>query len=267
MNDVEGLMIYKQYMELIYYMENIVLKYPKCEKLSLVSNIKNNTYLGMKKIIMANKEFNKGKRINILNDLDTDMKILKVLIRLSYKKKYISDKKLLWLTKLFIYDGGYEGIPIGNYTSQYFANIYLNELDYYVKDRLKIKYYVRYMDDMVIFSMYKEYLKDVKEKITRELREKYLLDINKKKTLIVNIREGFTFCGYRFRIVGKKTIINVCRETVKRVKKRVKEVRYLYSNNKMSFKQTFCSINTYYNGFKYGSKKRIQRIVDKYFFG
>ena len=90
MNDVEGLMIYKQYMELIYYMENIVLKYPKCEKLSLVSNIKNNTYLGMKKIIMANKEFNKGKRINILNDLDTDMKILKVLIRLSYKNKYIN---------------------------------------------------------------------------------------------------------------------------------------------------------------------------------
>ena len=83
-------MIYKQYMELIYYMENIVLKYPKCEKLSLVSNIKNNTYLGMKKIIMANKEFNKGKRINILNDLDTDMKVLKVLIRLSYKKKYIN---------------------------------------------------------------------------------------------------------------------------------------------------------------------------------
>ena len=121
------------------------------------------------------------------------------------------------------------------------------------------------MDDMVIFSMNKEYLKDVNEKIPRELREKYLLDINKKKTLIVNIREGFTFCGYRFRIVGKKTIINVCRETVKRVKKRVKEVRYLYSNNKMIFKQNFCSINTYYNGFKYGSKKRIQRIVDKYF--
>lgn len=90
MNDVEGLMIYKQYMELIYGMENIVLKYPKCEKLSLGSNIKNNTYLGMKKIIMANKEFNKGKRINILNDLDTDIKILKVLIRLSYKKKYIN---------------------------------------------------------------------------------------------------------------------------------------------------------------------------------
>lgn len=47
-------------------------------------------------------------------------------------------------------------IPIGNYTSQYFANIYLNELDYYVKDRFKIKYYVRYMDDMVILCESKE---------------------------------------------------------------------------------------------------------------
>ena len=47
-------------------------------------------------------------------------------------------------------------IPIGNYTSQYFANIYLNGLDYYVKDRFKIKYYVRYMDDMVILCESKE---------------------------------------------------------------------------------------------------------------
>lgn len=165
-----------------------------------------------------------------------------------------------------LYEFG-KGLPIGNMSSQFLSIYYLNRLDHKIVHNYRLKHYVRYMDDMVIFSTNKEYLKDVKEKITRELREKYLLDINKKKTLIVNIREGFTFCGYRFRIVGKKTIINVCRETVKRVKKRVKEVRYLYSNNKMSFKQTFCSINTYYNGFKYGSKKRIQRIVDKYFFG
>ena len=53
MNDLEGLMIYKQYVELIYYTENITIKYPKNEKLSLVANIKNTTYSGMKKIIEA----------------------------------------------------------------------------------------------------------------------------------------------------------------------------------------------------------------------
>lgn len=90
MNELEGLMIYKQYLEMIYYMENITLKYPKSEKLSMVSEIKNLTYRGMRKIILANKEYNKGKRLIILNDLDVDLKMVKVMIRISYRKKYIS---------------------------------------------------------------------------------------------------------------------------------------------------------------------------------
>ena len=68
-------------------------------------------------------------------------------------EKYISDKALLDFTKLLIFDRresfGQVGIPIGNYTSQFFANIYLNEMDQYVKRVLKIKYYVRYMDDFI----------------------------------------------------------------------------------------------------------------------
>lgn len=69
-------------------------------------------------------------------------------------KKYIEDKDLLDLTKVLIfnYDNSPNqvGIPIGNYTSQFFANIYLNELDQYVKRVLKIKYYTRYMDDFIL---------------------------------------------------------------------------------------------------------------------
>ena len=101
MNDLESLIIYKQYMELIYYTEKITLKYPKSEKLSLVSNIKNNTYHGMKNIILAQKEYNKSRRIMILNNLDTDLKMLKVLIRLSYKNKYINKRNYhVWSNKL-----------------------------------------------------------------------------------------------------------------------------------------------------------------------
>lgn len=70
-------------------------------------------------------------------------------------KKYISDQKLLNLTKLLIFneaeDDSVLGIPIGNYTSQFFANIYLNELDQYIKRVLKIKYYTRYMDGATRF--------------------------------------------------------------------------------------------------------------------
>lgn len=70
--------------------------------MSLVSTIKNNTYEGMKKIILAQKEYNKSKRIIILNELDTDLKMLKVLIRISYKSKYISSKNYSsWSKKIF----------------------------------------------------------------------------------------------------------------------------------------------------------------------
>ncbi len=101
MNGVEDLIIYKQYMELIYYMEMILMKYPKSERFALVTNIKNNTYDGMKYIILAYKAFKKDDKFNYLNKLDVNLKMLKVFIRISYKRKYISVKNYAaWSRKL-----------------------------------------------------------------------------------------------------------------------------------------------------------------------
>lgn len=66
-------------------------------------------------------------------------------------RKIIKDKDTLFLIDLII-DSSKEGLPIGNYTSQWFANFYLQDLDHFIKEQLHIKYYVRYMDDMVLFS-------------------------------------------------------------------------------------------------------------------
>ena len=102
MNELEGLMIYKQYLGMIYYTENITLKYPKSEKGAMVDEIKWITYNGMRKIILANKEFNKNKRIIILNEIDVELKMLKVMIRVSYKKKYINSKNYsAWSKKIY----------------------------------------------------------------------------------------------------------------------------------------------------------------------
>ena len=79
MNSLEDLMIYKQYLEMIYYTENITIKYPKNEKNNLVSYIKNKTYNGIELIIKAQKERDKNKRLLILNQIDTNLKMLKVL--------------------------------------------------------------------------------------------------------------------------------------------------------------------------------------------
>ena len=101
MNELDNLIIYKQYLELIYYTETISQKYPKKEKFCPVQSIKNNTYNGLKKVIEAQSEYDKTIRIKILKLLDVDLKVLKVLVRVSYKNKYINIKNYTaWSKKI-----------------------------------------------------------------------------------------------------------------------------------------------------------------------
>lgn len=112
-------------------------------------------------------------------------------------KKYISDKHLLAFTHLIIFDEEENiGIPIGNYTSQFFANIYLNELDQFVKHQLKVKYYVRYMDDFICLVKTKEEAKELKAKIEKFINEMLHLSFNQKSRYYPN-KMGVDFCGYR----------------------------------------------------------------------
>lgn len=100
-NGLEDLIIYKQYLDFVYYIENITLKYPKVEKYSLVKKIKGDTYDGMEMIIRAEKEYDKVKRLKILSDMDVKLKMLNVLARISYKRKYISSQNYYaWAKKL-----------------------------------------------------------------------------------------------------------------------------------------------------------------------
>ena len=112
-------------------------------------------------------------------------------------QRKIKDKKLLWLTKEILYSNGVEkGLPIGNYTSQCFANIYLNELDQYAKHYLKLKYYYRYMDDVVVMARNKkeaiQKLQQIREFLTTNLK----LEL-KSKTQILKSSKGVNFCGYK----------------------------------------------------------------------
>lgn len=118
-------------------------------------------------------------------------------ILLEILKRKMKDKKLLWLTReILLSTEGMVGLPLGNYTSQKFANIYLNELDQYVKHKLKCKYYYRYMDDMVIMCENKEIAKDSLNNITKFLKENLKLTLNSKTRIFKDI-QGVNFCGYK----------------------------------------------------------------------
>lgn len=89
------------------------------------------------------------------------------------------------------------GLPIGNLTSQLFANIYLNELDHFVKDRLKMRWYARYMDDFLIIHPDRGYLKILQSTIDEFLKNKLHLSLHPKKLTIKNVTDGVPFVGYR----------------------------------------------------------------------
>lgn len=110
----------------------------------------------------------------------------------------IGDKKLLsCLEKLIFTAPGQTGIPIGNLTSQLFANVYLNELDQYVKRSLREKFYVRYMDDFILLVPTYEKARTVLKLVREFVNERLKLELSPHKVLIGQVSEGICFVGYR----------------------------------------------------------------------
>ncbi len=103
-------------------------------------------------------------------------------------------------------------MPLGNLTSQFFANVYLNELDYFIKHELKAKYYIRYVDDFIILHNSKLQLEIWKRQIDKFLRETLKLELHPHKSRIIPLSKGIDFVGFRsywhFKLLRKR---NVCK--------------------------------------------------------
>lgn len=142
------------------------------------------------------------------------------LILYNILKKRIKDTKLLWLiSRVLTAQKRQKGLEIGNYTSQTFANIYLNEVDQYATKVLKVKHYYRYMDDTVILVKTKQEAKIILKKIEIFLKEKLDLELN-DKTNIFKSKQGVNFCGYKIN----EYRIKVRSKGKKKFKKKVKDI-------------------------------------------
>ena len=109
-----------------------------------------------------------------------------------------------------------KGMPLGNLTSQFFANVYLNELDYFVKHKLKAKYYIRYVDDFVLFDSSKEKLLIWWCVINYFLIMNLKIELHQEKSKIINLSRGVDFVGFRnfyyFRLLKKRNIKSMGRK-------------------------------------------------------
>ena len=137
----------------------------------------------------------------------------------------IKDTRIIWLINKILKNFPLEidfgkGIPLGNYTSQFFGNVYLNDLDYYIKHKLKIKYYIRYVDDFVIFHRDKNFLDNCKIKIQEFLINNLKLELHSDKTKIKSLYCGSDFLG--FRVFLKHILLR--RRNINKIKLKIDKV-------------------------------------------
>jgi len=158
-------------------------------------------------------------------------------------KNRIRDKDTLWLIELIIKSFKKEpnkGLPLGNVTSQLFANIYLNEIDNFIKHNLKIKYYIRYCDDFLILDSDKEKLKKLTPKIDNFLKNNLKLSLHPDKITIRKYRQGIDFLGYISFPYHRTLRTKTKRRMFKRIKKKILDLKQKKISEE-SFNQTIQS--------------------------
>jgi RNA-directed DNA polymerase len=131
-------------------------------------------------------------------------------------RRIIKDEECLWLIDLIIDSA--EGLPIGNYTSQWFSNFFLQDLDHFIKEELHIDYYIRYVDDLVLLSDDKAKLHAAKDRVVEFLAVKDL-EI-KDDWKVSSLEESIDFLGFRF--FPDRTILR--KRNYLRIRRRVKKI-------------------------------------------
>lgn len=167
-----------------------------------------------------------------------DREILKNLLR----KKFRDEKLLKLFDKIIDSAPGEKGVPIWSYLSQYLANYYLAYFDHYLKEELKCKYVIRYMDDIVIFNKDKKRLYETLEKIKEYLDKNLKLEVKHNYQVFPTAIRGVDFVWYRF--FYDFTLLR--KSTAKRMKKRMREIKAKKTDKgKLLNYSERCSINSY----------------------
>lgn len=169
-------------------------------------------------------------------------------------RKIFKDLDLLWLIDEIIDStDGDVGIPIGNYLSQYSGNFYLSEFDHWIKEVKKVKYYFRYMDDIVILGNSKEYLHELRKEIDEYLKTELKLTVKKNWQIFPTSVRGIDFVGY----MSFRKYILLRKSTCKRLKRKMINIS---NKNNLSYSDC-CSVSSYMGWLKHCNSRR---LTDKY---
>jgi retron-type reverse transcriptase len=148
------------------------------------------------------------------------------------------------------------GLPIGTLTSQFFANVYLNYLDHFVKDKLKAWKYLRYVDDFALFSNDREFLTDARYAIEEYLTE-LRLKIHPIKSQLFETKYGTNFLGFRIL----PDCIRVRAENLRRARRRIKNMQSNYIQGKIELEKVFQSIQSWFAHLEHGDTWQLRQQI------
>jgi len=177
-------------------------------------------------------------------------------------KQKIFDADVLWLINEILksfekYPN--KGLPLGNVTSQLFANIYLNELDQFIKHKLKVRYYLRYADDFILISMNQKLLLFYQKEIENFLKQNLKLELHPDKVFIRKLKQGIDFVGYV--ILPNSVVLRT--KTKKRILKKMKKAQKELNIGNVS-KKKFQQIEASYFGvLKHCKSNNIKKKITK----
>ena len=165
---------------------------------------------------------NHGKLRELLRKRIGDKRLLNLLDVIIDSSDSGDEHDYLFAPDSYYHTKGRRGIPIGNLTSQLFANIYLHEADMFVKQTLHAKFYVRYMDDILLFHTDKAVLHEWQRKLTAFLYDELYLTVNPRKVRVYPSRLGVDFVGYVIYRDGERVRASSVRRFRRRFRRHLK---------------------------------------------
>ena len=176
--------------------------------------------------------------------------------------KYIEDDDIIWLLDTIIDSTeGNVGIPIGNMTSQWFAVFYLDKMDRFIRENLKVPFYTRYMDDFILIDSDKERLKEALNLLKAFLSSNLHLKLN-NKTQIFPAKNGIDYLGFHLYLTENGKVIRKIRKKSKeKMKRKIKHFNKAYENGEMSYDAIKQSVASWLGHAKHGNTYNLRKHI------
>ena len=216
------------------------------------------TYKALKKSQGLVRKYNYYLKADIKKYFESiDHHQLKILMR-----KIFKDKRLISLLDVIIsrqppYTEAGKGLPIGNLTSQHLANVYLGELDLFIKHELKVKAYIRYMDDFILFSDDKKQLTCFLKRIRGFLFKPLQLELKEKAVRISPVSEGLVFLGYRIF----KGLVRLQRAKLVRFKRKIAKLEKRHIKGKIGEEDLINSVRSVIAHVSHGNTRNLRNKI------